>query len=157
MEAVEYVALNDSKNHWSGATAIWVLVAGVIILAIVHRWTNQEDKKTEMATAMATMAGKISCIEPRVEFLGLEAYNSKGIMGQNTRGLNDLYRRSEENFRDLNSAVFAPRCEPYPHGLFGAQPVVGGCGNNSRVFNQIAEYDLKDTTVTVTDTCPARA
>lgn len=155
MTLQEYAAVKELEdNHrkgWGSTTALWVLVAAVIIIAIVYNWTKNCNEKVAFATGLSNLNGKIECITPQVATLNSQMYGAAQAFAGLTVGVNDIKQVYGEQIGQLNNTVFY---NPANEGWFGCGRSRGCCGSPSRVFAQSTQYAQTGTPqVTVTESC----
>ena len=157
MELQEYAAMREleqnGNKHWGATTAIWVLVAAVIIVAIVYNWTRNCNEKVQFSTALANLNGRVSCMEPSVRWAGEQLYTANGTIQSLDRGVRDMGQNFGEQLFQLNDEVFY---NPNQCGCGRGRnrSGCGGCGScGGREFRQTSTYNLASTNVTVDETC----
>ena len=110
MELQEYAAMRELENrngeHWGTNTALWVLVAAVIIFAVVYNWTKNCNEKVAFATALSNLSGKIECVAPQVATLNGQMYGAAQAFAGLTVGVNDIKQVYGEQIGQLNNTVF---------------------------------------------------
>lgn len=154
MTLSEYAAVKDIENHhregWGSTTALWVLVAAVILIAIVYNWTKNCNEKVAFATGLSTLNGKIECITPQVRTLNEQMYGAAQAFAGLTVGVNDIKENYGNKLDALNNTVF---WNPANNGYY-SRNCGGCCGSPSRTFAQSTQYAQTGTPqVTVTETC----
>lgn len=143
---------HNHKDGWGSTTALWVLVAAVIIFAIVYNWTKNCNEKVQFATGLANLNGRIECLEPDVKWLGKQMYGVAQTAAGVVTGVADI----KDNVTALGRTVYQ-----FPVDNLTAQMIAagrsnpcGGCGRkNNREFEQVQTYNLASTGVTVTERC----
>jgi hypothetical protein len=153
MDLGEYAAMREVENqrseHWGTNTALWVIVAVIIILAIVFNWTRNCNEKVNFATSLAQLEGRISCMEPNVRWAGEQLYAANGLVNGVIQGVKDMNQNYGQQLFQLNEEVFYT---PAQRGTNGGG-CCGGNGGNNRTFAQTQNYTLASQGVTVTETC----
>lgn len=156
MTLSDYAAVRDMEYHhrdgWGSTTALWVIVAAIIIIAIVYNWNKNCNEKVAFATALSNLGGKIECLTPQVSRLGEQMYGNAQAVAGLTVGVSDIRQVYGEQIGQLNNTVFY---NPANDGWFGRRSGnCGGCGCPSRVFAQSTQYAQTGTPqVTVTESC----
>ena len=145
--------LSGEKAHdgWGSTTALWVIVAVIIIAAIVYCWNKNCNEKVQFATGLANLNGRIQCMEPDVKWLGQQMYG----VAQTAAGIVTGVAEINRNVDALGRTVYQ-----YPVDNLTARMIANGygtscgrgCGNN-RVFEQTQNYTLASQGVTVTERC----
>lgn len=154
MSLTDYAAVKELENHhrddWGSATALWVLVAAVIVVAIVYNWTKNCNEKVAFATSLSDLAGKVNCIAPQVQTLNSQMYGAAQTFAGLTVGVNELRERTAVQLDALNNTVY---WNPINSGYVSRSSCGCGC-NPNRVFAQSTQYAQTGTpTVTVTESC----
>lgn len=156
MSLADYAAVKDiehgHRDGWGSATALWVLVAAVIIFAIVYNWTKNCNEKVQFATGLSDLAGRVNCIAPQVQTLNAQMYGAAQTFAGLTVGLNESREVFGSQIASLNKTVFY---NPINEGAYGIRrnSCGCGCGSPSRVFAQTQTYTPSSQQVTVTETC----
>lgn len=147
---------NDPAGHdgtgWSSSTALWVLVAAVIILAIVYCWNKNCNEKVQFSTSLANLNGRIQCMEPDVKWLGKQMYG----VAQTAAGLVTGVADMKEVQTAMGKTIYQnPVDDLTAQFIYGrtSRSSCGGCGRNNRVFEQTQNYTLASQGVTVTERC----
>ena len=158
MEIQEYAAMRELEQnghkHWGATTAIWALVAVVVVAAIVYNWTRNCNEKVQFSTALANLNGRVSCMEPNVRWAGEQLYAANGAISATVQGVGDMKRNFGEQLFQLNKEIFYD--ENSGCGCSRGRNRSGnGCGSCSggREFRQTSTYNLASTNVTVDETC----
>lgn len=138
----------NGHKHWGSTTAIWVLVAAVIVVAIVYNWTKNCNEKVQFSTALANLNGRVSCMEPSVRWAGEQLYAANGAISATVQGVGDMKKNFGEQLFQLNREVFFEDGCGCSRGRNR-----GGCGCGNREFKQTSTYNLASTNVTVDEFC----
>lgn len=154
MSISEYAAVKELENEhregWGATTALWVIVAALIFIAIVYNWTRNCNEKIQFSTVLANLNGRVSCIEPDVRWAGQQLYAANGIIAATVQGVGDMKSNFSNQLFQLNNRVF------YDEDCCGCGEGRGrrgcGCGGN-REFAQTQAYNLASQGVTVTERC----
>jgi hypothetical protein len=147
MTLSDYAAMRElehnHKDGWGMTTAVWVIVAVIIVFAFVYIWTKNCNEKVAFATGLARLDGRVDAIEPAVTSQGNNIYKLNGVVASTVQGVKDIKECAYNQLFELNDAVFYnPR---------RARSCSSGCGN--REFEQVQNYTLASTGVTVTERC----
>lgn len=147
MELHEYAAMRELENSktegWGATTALWVIVAVILIFAIVYNWTRNCNEKVEFANGLATLKGQIQCMAPVLESTANRMYDANGAITGLVTGV-------KAEFKSLNKDVNRLWAEMEENERGGC---CGGNGGGHRRFAQTSNYALKDTQVSVTESC----
>lgn len=154
MTLADYAAVRDIEcrrgGSWGYTTAIWVLVAAVIVFAIVYNWTKNCNEKVQFANGLARLDGRLDCIEPQVKTLNSQMYGAAQTFAGLVTGVSDIKDVYGAQIGQLNETVFY---NPVSGNFFGRSNSCGcGCSPN-RVFAQTQTYTPSTSQVTVTETC----
>lgn len=134
---------NYEGKGWGLTTAVWVVVAAVILALLVYIWNKNCTEKAEIAAGVQRLVGRVDALEPAVTSQGNNIYTLNGVMASTVQGVKDLKQCFGDDIYQLNEEVFYDR----RRGRGGC----GGCGN--REFKQTSTYNLASTNVTVDETC----
>lgn len=139
---------NEHRDGWGSTTALWVIVAALILFAIVYNWTRNCNEKVQFAVGMARMEGRLNCIEPDVRWAGQQLYAANGAISATVQGVGDMKQNFGNQLFQLNREVFYDDdC-----GCGGRNGRRGcGCGCGNREFAQTQTYNLASQGVTVTE------
>ena len=156
MELREYAAMREleqnGNKHWGATTALWVIVAVILIFAIVYNWTKNCNEKVQFSTALANLAGRVNCIEPDVRWAGQQLYAANGVISATVQGVGDMKQNFSNQLFQLNKEVFWDDNDCGCGNGRGRGRSGCGCGGN-REFRQQSTYNLASTSVTVDETC----
>lgn len=153
MTLSDYAAMREieckHKDGWGLTTAVWVLVAAVLIFAIVYNWTKNCNEKAQFATSLARLDGRVDCLEPDVRWAGQQLYAANGAIAATVQGVGDMKANFSNQLFQLNREVF------YDDGIGcgGNSYRRSGCGCGNREFAQTQNYTLASQGVTVTERC----
>ena len=134
---------NNEGKGWGLTTAVWVVVAAVILALLVYIWNKNCTEKAEIAAGVQKLVGRVDALEPAVTSQGNNIYTLNGVVASTVQGVKDMKQCFGEDIYQLNEEIF--------YGSRRARGGCGGCGN--REFKQSQTYNLASTTVTVDDTC----
>ena len=133
---------NNEGKGWGLTTAVWVVVAAVILALLVYIWNKNCTEKAEIAAGVQKLVGRVDALEPAVTSQGNNIYTLNGVVASTVQGVKDMKQCFGEDIYQLNEEVF------YGHRRGRS---CGGCGN--REFKQTSTYNLASTNVTVDETC----
>lgn len=155
MTISDYAAIkeleNEHRDGWGSTTALWVIVAAIIVFAIVYNWTKNCNEKVQFAVGMSRMEGRLNCIEPNVDFIGKQLYAANGAISATVQGVGDMKSNFDNQLFQLNREVFFETnhcCGRDGRGRGG-----NCCGGGNREFAQTQNYTLASQGVTVTERC----
>lgn len=92
---------NEHRDGWGSTTALWVIVAALILFAIVYNWTRNCNEKVQFAVGMARMEGRLNCIEPDVRWAGQQLYAANGAISATVQGVGDMKPMFDKNRNEL--------------------------------------------------------
>lgn len=136
---------NNEGKGWGLTTAVWVIVAVVILALLVYIWNKNCTEKAEIAAGVQKLVGRVDALEPAVTSQGNNIYTLTGVVASTVQGVKDMKQCFGDDIYQLNEEIFYGRS--HSHGRGGC----GGCGN--REFKQTSTYNLASTKVTVDETC----
>ena len=149
MDIKDYAAMQDLQHSrtegWGSTTALWVIVAALIIIAIVYNWSKNCNEKVQFATGLANLSGQIQCLTPKVETLGAQMYGTAQTVAATVTGVASIKDCFGSQLYELNNSVFY-------HPRHGRKEECCGNGGN-RVFNQKSTYNLASQQVEVDEYC----
>lgn len=152
MSIQDFAALREMEHDktagWGGTTALWVLVAAVIIFAIVYNWTKNCNEKVLFSTGLANLQGRIDCMTPKVETLGAQNYQTAQVLAGTVSTLNVSDKYINQNLNEINERFLYNRGCGEHRGCGEGR----GCGGNRR-FDQRSTYIPSTTEVIVSETC----
>lgn len=159
MSLSEYVAVEELKHQhrdgWGCTTALWVIAAIILVVAVVYNWTKNCNEKVAFATSLSTLNGKIECMAPQVATLNSQMYGAAQTFAGLTVGVNDIKENYSAKFDALNNTVFWNPANQFWNGYGYQRNSCGSCcGSPSRTFAQSTTYAQTGTPqVTVTESC----
>lgn len=133
---------NEGKG-WGMTTALWVIVAVVILALLAYIWNKNCTEKAEIAAGVQKLVGRVDALEPAVTSQGNNIYTLNGVVASTVQGVKDMKQCFGDDIYQLNEEIF-----------YGARHRRGGCGGcGNREFKQTSTYNLASTNVTVDETC----
>jgi outer membrane murein-binding lipoprotein Lpp len=134
---------NYEGKGWGLTTAVWVVVAAVILALLVYIWNKNCTEKAEIAAGVQRLVGRVDALEPAVTAQGNNIYKLNGVVSATVQGVKSLKECFGDDIYQLNEEIF--------YGARRGRSGCGGCGN--REFKQTSTYNLASTNVTVDETC----
>lgn len=155
MTLSEYIAVEELKHQhrdgWGSTTALWVIAAIILVVAIVYNWTKNCNEKVQFATGLSNLNGKIECITPQVSKLNEQMYGAAQTFAGLTVGVDDLRNRTATQLDALNNTVY---WNPINNGYSSRNCGCNSCCSPNRTFAQSTTYAQTGTPqVTVTESC----
>ena len=130
---------NTDGGKWGQNTALWAIVAIIIVIAFLWFCHKSGEDKAALAGAVQSVTSRVNAIEPAV------TANANNIFG-----LSNSVAKAHQSIQfigadvaSLDDAVYVPRCG---HGR-------SGCGCGTEKFRKESTYTLDSTTLTEVDTC----
>ena len=147
MNFSDYLAMREVMEHegkggvWGQNTALWAIVAIIIVIAFLW-WCNKNgDSKAELAASIQNLYGRIGSMEPIVMRHDANLTSLNSVTSATTQAVGDFKDFTNRNLEALDGAVFVPRCSR------------GGCsGGNSR-FVKKDNYCLDSSSLQAIETC----
>ena len=130
---------NTDGGRWGQNTALWAIVAIIIVIAFLWFCHKSGEDKAALAGAVQSVTSRVNAIEPAVT---ANANNIYGLANSVAKA-NQSIRFIGEDVASLDDAVYVPRCG---HGR-------SGCGCGTEKFRKESTYTLDSTTLTEVDTC----
>lgn len=159
LTVADYVAMEEVKHQhrdgWGSTTALWVIAAIILIVAIVYNWTKNCNEKVAFATGLSDLRGRVDCMAPQVSKLNDQMYGAAQTFAGLVVGVNDMKDNYSAKLDALNNTVFwNPINQLWENHGCGCQRSGGCCSSPSRVFAQSTQYAQTGTPqVTVTESC----
>ena len=144
MAAVREMMGSDHTGGWWGQnTALWAIVAIIIVVALIWFCHRSGKDKADLAASIQGLYGKVNAIEPVVarNVENISALNS--VTSATTQAVGDFKQTALRNLNALDEAVFVSRC--------GGQR--SGCGCNDSRFVKTSVYTPSTTSVEQIETC----
>lgn len=111
MAAVREVMGGDHTGGWWGQnTALWAIVAIIIVVALIWFCHRSGKDKADLAASVQGLYGKVNAIEPVVarNVENISALNS--VTSATTQAVGDFKQTALRNLNALYNAVFTTRC-----------------------------------------------
>lgn len=111
MAAVREVMGGDHTGGWWGQnTALWAIVAIIIVVALIWFCHRSGKDKADLAASVQGLYGKVNAIEPVVarNVENISALNS--VTSATTQAVGDFKQTALRNLNALDNAVFTTRC-----------------------------------------------
>lgn len=111
MAAIREVMGGDHSGGWWGQnTALWAIVAIIIVVALIWFCHRSGKDKADLAASVQGLYGKVNAIEPVVarNVENISALNS--VTSATTQAVGDFKQTALRNLNALDNAVFTTRC-----------------------------------------------
>lgn len=141
MAAVREIMSDDHGGRWGQNTALWAIVAIIIVIAFLW-WCHEGGKnKADLAASIQGLYGKVNAIEPIVAHHteNLESLNS--VTSATTQAVGDFKSVTKRQLAQLEGAVFTSRCAD------------DGCGCNNSRFVKKSTFTPSTVEVTQEERC----
>lgn len=126
-------------GRWGQNTALWAIVAIIVVIAFLWFCHKQGEDKAALAGAVQSVTSRVNALEPAVTANGQNIYRINSAVGKAQQSIQFI----GDDVAALDDAVYVPRCG---HGR-------SGCGCGTEKFRKESTYTLDSTTLTEVDTC----
>lgn len=126
-------------GRWGQNTALWAIVAIIVVIAFLWFCHKQGEDKAALAGAVQSVTSRVNALEPAVTANGQNIYRINSAVGKAQQSIQFI----GDDVTALDDAVYVPRCG---HGR-------SGCGCGTEKFRKESTYTLDSTTLTEVDTC----
>ena len=148
MAAIREMMDDHRGGKWGQNTALWAIVAIVIVIAFLWFCRKAGDDKADLAAAVQNLYGRVNALEPAVTRVAENVSDLNSVTSATTQAVGDFKKFTLRQLNDLDDAVFVPRTygEYYHHR--------SGCGcNDSSRFIKKSVYTPSETSVEQIETC----
>lgn len=128
---------NYEGGMWGQNTALWAIVAIIIVIAFLWFCHKQGEDKANLAGSIQQLYGRVNAIEPAVTANAQNVFQMKGTVAGIIQGVQDI----KDDVVGLDAAVFTSRC--------GGRN--GGCNDTRYVAKN--SYNLATSTLEQIETC----
>ena len=142
MAAVKEMFGDHSGGKWGQNTALWAIVALIVIFAIVLWIWKSGDDKADLAAAVQKLYGRVDAIEPAVTAQGNSISDLKSVSAATAQSVGDFKKFAIAQLNDLDNAVYVPRYAVSP-----------GCGCGDSRFVKKSEFTPGTITVEQIERC----
>lgn len=130
---------NTDGGRWGQNTALWAIVAIIVVIAFLWFCHKQGEDKAALAGAVQSVTSRVNALEPAVTANGQNIYRINSAVGKAQQSIQFI----GDDVAALDDAVYVPRCGNNR----------GGCGCGTEKFRKESTYTLDSTTLTEVDTC----
>ena len=130
---------NYEGGWWGQNTALWAIVAIIIVIAFLWFCHKSGEDKANLAGSIQQLYGRVNAIEPAVTANSQNVYRINNTLAQTVQGVQDI----KDDVAGLDAAVFTSRC-----GCGRS----GGCNNDTRYVAKNS-YNLATSTLEQIETC----
>ena len=144
LAALQELTKDKHSGKWSENTALWAIVAVLIILALMWYINRVGADKADLAASIQSATSRISAVEVATNAQGNDIKSLNSVVSATAQAVGDFKVTAGDMIASLNRATFTPRS--------------GGCGcngngNGSARFVKRANYCLEDQSLQEIDTC----
>ena len=143
LAAIKEVMEDNKGGKWGQNTALWAIVAIVIVIAFLWFCRKAGDDKADLAASVQGLYGRVNAIEPAVTRIGENLASVNGVLSATTQAIGDFKTTATRQLAALDGAVFVARCEVER----------SGCGCTDSRFIKKSVYAPSTTTVEQIETC----
>lgn len=129
---------NYEGGMWGQNTALWAIVAIIIVIAFLWFCHKQGEDKANLAGSIQQLYGRVNAIEPAVTANAQNVFQMKGTVAGIIQGVQDI----KDDVAGLDAAVFTSRCGCGRNG---------GCNDTRYVAKN--SYNLATSTLEQIETC----
>lgn len=134
--------MGDKGGKWGQNTALWAIVAIVIVIAFLWFCRKAGDDKADLAASVQNVYARVNAIEPAVTAQGNAISELKSVTTATTQAVGDFKATALRNLAALDNAVFTSR--------YGEHH---SCGCNDSRFIKKSVYTPSETSVEQIETC----
>lgn len=119
--------LMNGKEHkesgmWGQNTALWAIVAIIIVIAFLWFCHRSGDNKAELAASVQELYGRVNTLEPVVKNNAEQNFKTATVLSGIVQGVSDIREYTYTQIASLDNAVFQPVC--------GSRRSSRGCGDD---------------------------
>lgn len=129
--------METDGGRWGQNTALWAIVAIIIVIAFLWFCHKSGEDKAALAGAVQSVTSRVNALEPAVTASANNIYKMNSTMAKTFQKLQDV----SDDVAALDGAVFTSRC-----GRSG-----GGCNDTRYVAKNT--YNLNTSTLEQIETC----
>lgn len=123
----DVLSLVGNKEHkeggwWGQNTALWAIVAVIIVLALLWFCHRQGSDKADLAASIQGLYGRVNTLEPVVKNNAEQNFKTATTLSGIVQGTSDLRDYTISSLNSLNGAVFTP--------VFSSARRSCGCGED---------------------------
>ena len=96
----------ETGGWWGQNTALWAIVAIIIVIAFIWFCHKQGEDKAALAGAVQSVTSRVNALEPAVTASANNIYKMNSTMAKTFQKLQDV----SDDVADLDGAVFTSRC-----------------------------------------------
>lgn len=96
----------ETGGWWGQNTALWAIVAIIIVIAFLWFCHKQGEDKANLAGSIQQLYGRVNAIEPAVTANAQNVYRINNTLAQTVQGVQCI----KDDVVGLDAAVFTSRC-----------------------------------------------
>lgn len=113
---------HKESGMWGQNTALWAIVAIIIVIAFLWFCHRSGDNKAELAASVQELYGRVNTLEPVVKNNAEQNFKTATVLSGIVQGVSDIREYTYTQIASLDNAVFQPVC--------GSHRSSCGCGND---------------------------
>lgn len=123
-DALDLMNGNEHKESgmWGQNTALWAIVAIIIVIAFLWFCHRSGDNKAELAASVQELYGRVNTLEPVVKNNAEQNFKTATVLSGIVQGVSDIREYTYTQIASLDNAVFQPVC--------GSHRSSHGCGDD---------------------------
>lgn len=123
-DALDLMNGNEHKESgmWGQNTALWAIVAIIIVIAFLWFCHRSGDNKAELAASVQELYGRVNTLEPVVKNNAEQNFKTATVLSGIVQGVSDIREYTYTQIASLDNAVFQPVC--------GSHRSSRGCGDD---------------------------
>ena len=138
--------MGDHKGGiWGQNTALWALVALILIVALFWWCYRNGDDKANLAASVQKLYGRVDAIEPAVTAHGNAINDLNSVTSATKQAVGDFKQNALYRLNGLDDAVFAPRYAYAEHHR--------GCGCGDSRFVKKSTFTPDTVSIEQIETC----
>lgn len=110
MAAIKEMMDDHRGGRWGQNTALWAIVAIILVIAFLWFCRKAGDDKADLAAAVQNVYARVNAIEPAVTAQGNSISELKSVTTATTQAVGDFKATALRNLAALDNAVFTSRC-----------------------------------------------
>lgn len=142
MAAIKEMMDDHRGGRWGQNTALWGIVAIILVIAFLWFCRKAGDDKADLAAAVQNVYARVNAIEPAVTAQGNSISELKSVTTATTQAVGDFKATALRNLTALDNAVFTSRCGEHH-----------SCGCNDSRFVKKSVFTPSTTSVEQIETC----
>lgn len=142
MAAIKEMMDDHRGGRWGQNTALWAIVAIILVIAFLWFCRKAGDDKADLAAAVQNVYARVNAIGPAVTAQGNSISELKSVTTATTQAVGDFKATALRNLTALDNAVFTSRCGEHH-----------SCGCNDSRFVKKSVFTPSTTSVEQIEIC----